>query len=85
MKLLIGIPQIGDTIVVTFRDGRSFNGATRHPGIVARVWENGVVNCRVFTDSSDCPLWLTSLHHVEDIENILETDNYWDWAQDYEF
>lgn len=72
-------PTIGRIVHVRFRDGtRRFNGSDTHPAIVVAAHSDTMINARVFTDSADNPMWLTSIER-EDASDPNRTYPVWFW------
>lgn len=55
-------PTIGRIVIYTLPTGNDFrnNGAREAPAIIARVFDDGKINLRVFLDGSETP-WATSV------------------------
>jgi hypothetical protein len=77
-------PTIGRIVHVRFRDGQRFNGSDTHPAIVTAAFGDGdparyqYINCRVFVDGHEPPMWLTSINRAE-LDEGGHTSPVWFW------
>ena len=55
-------PTTGRIVLVT-NLSKVVNGKTEFPAIITAVHSDEVINCRVFEDSVDRPMWYTSVTH----------------------
>ena len=61
-------PTIGRIVLVKLRDPNGpvlINGSDEHPAIVTAVHSETMINARVLQDSSEVPLWETSIPHAD--------------------